>query len=169
MSEDLTHLYKELADEGSNFLGLSVIQHSDSIKAVARGCKAKTMLDYGCGRGDAYKPPHRVHKVWGFTTANIFLYDPAFASRAKVPDRVFDLVVCSDVLEHVPEDAVPAFVAKLFGHARKHVWASVCCRPAKKRFKDGRNLHVTVQPYEWWRGQFEQLHGKTAYTLIETP
>lgn len=168
MSEDLIPLYKELADEGSNFHGLSVIQHSNSINAVARKCRAKTLLDYGCGRGDAYKKPYKIHRTWGFTAANIFLYDPAFAGRAALPTRLFDLVVCSDVLEHIPEQAVPVFIQRLFGYAKKHVWASVCCRSAKKFFKDGRNLHVTVQPFEWWQAQFKQ-HATKPFTLIETP
>jgi hypothetical protein len=81
-------------------------------------------------------------------------------------------VICSDVLEHVPEAEVPMFVERLFKRARKHVWASVCCRPAKKTFPGTQvNLHVTLQPVSWWSAWFEdcsRMHG-VPFTLVETP
>jgi hypothetical protein len=59
-------------------------------------------------------------------------------------------VICSDVLEHVPEQLVDNVIEELFGYARLFVWMSICCRQAKKHFPDGTNLHVTVQPEAWW-------------------
>lgn len=127
------------------------------------------MLDFGCGRGDAYRSPHKVYHQWGFMRQNVTLYDPAFNRDNGLPHGQFDLVVCSDVLEHIPEDEVDAFIGRLFGHAKRAVWASVCCRPAKKLFPDGTNLHVTIQSYEWWKEKFEQHAAGTRFELVETP
>jgi hypothetical protein len=128
-----------------------------------------TLLDYGCGAGDAYKQPHRLHRHLGMRWFDVTLYDPAFPEHDEKPRGTFDGVICSDVLEHVPEDQVDALVATLFGHARRFVWASVCCRPAKKVFPDGTNLHCTIQPIDWWRAVFEKHSGGKPWVLVESP
>jgi len=80
-------------------------------------------------------------------------------------------VVCSDVLEHVPESEVNEFVQRLFSYEKRAVWASVCCRPAKKFFPGTDvNLHVTVQPYQWWHDTFsEHAEEGKVWELVETP
>jgi 2-polyprenyl-3-methyl-5-hydroxy-6-metoxy-1,4-benzoquinol methylase len=161
--------YRELAKVADkNFQGLSVLNHVVSIRKLAHEVGAKTMLDFGCGRGDAYRSPHKLHHQIGLSREDVTLYDPAFRPTAVLPTGTYDLVVCSDVLEHIPEHEVDEFVARLFSYAKKAVWASVCCRPAKKCFPDGRNLHVTVQPYEWWSEKFDQQSGAD-FVLVETP
>lgn len=168
--DDLIPLYKELAADGSNFYGLSVLQHRHSIRSAVVGMRCKTLLDYGCGRGDAYGKAYKMHRFFNMRREDVRLYDPAFPPPLAVPPTgKFDAVICSDVLEHVEEKDVPAFVARLFSHANKIVWASVCCRPAKKLFRDGRNMHVTVKPFVWWQGQFKQAAGRIPFILIETP
>jgi len=169
---DLIPLYRELAAKDSNnFQGLSILQHKERIQKLAREVRAKSMLDYGCGRGDAYRSPHKLHHQLGIERANVALYDPAFRRDDVLPTGKFDLVLCSDVLEHVPEDQVDEVIARLFSYARYAVWASVCCRPAKKTFPDGTNMHVTVQPYEWWRRKFQTWADATniRFELTETP
>ena len=166
---DLIEHYKHLAEEGA-LRGLSILRFRASIAKIVNGCRARTVLDFGCGAGDAYRQPHRLSRDWPTVRwYDVTLYDPAFAENAKPPRGEFDVVLCSDVLEHIPEAEVPAFLARLFSHARCHVWASVCCRPAKKAFPDGTNLHVTLQPLDWWREQFSAACRGTPWTLEESP
>lgn len=156
--------YRKLAKVADgNFLGLSVLNHVKSIRKLIEETDSRTMLDFGCGRGDAYRSPHKLYKQLGLPWSAVTLYDPAFRPTSALPTGKYDLVICSDVLEHIPEDEVDEFVARLFGYAKKAVWASVCCRPAKKTFPDGRNLHVTVQPFAWWANIFN--HTAEAYGL----
>lgn len=161
--------YRRMATEGTNFRGLSVIQHARTIGKLIRKTGAKSLLDYGSGWGDAYQPPG-VQKEWG--VAAPVCYDPSIPGREVKPAQTFDGVICSDVLEHIPERHVPAVVAELFEFADKFVFASVCCRPAKKFFADQKtNLHVTVRPFAWWRAQMERaagFHAGIAWHLIET-
>lgn len=154
-----------------NFAGVSVLQHMKSIRRLVEETDSRTMLDFGCGRGEAYKSPHKLHHQIGLPRAAVTLYDPAFMPTATLPKGQFDLVVCSDVLEHVPEHEVEEFVARLLGYAKKAVWASVCCRPAKKFFTDGRNLHVTVKSFEWWSAKFDAhcTDDGPDFVLVETP
>lgn len=167
-TDDLIPLYREIAAKGVQFRGLSVLQHADEIGQMIHDTRAETLLDYGCGAGCAYMDPHLLHERWA--VARPFLYDPAFEEhRVKPTGLVFDGVLCSDVLEHVEADRVPALIETLFAHARLFVWASVCTRPAKKSFKDGRNMHVTVRRMAWWTALFEAAaHGKR-WHLTETP
>jgi hypothetical protein len=169
--DSLIGTYREMAALGANFHGLSIMQHHKSVGRLVRKMGAKTLLDFGCGRGDAYKSPHDVYHSWGLKRSDITLYDPAYSERAAIPRGWYDVVVCSDVLEHVPADEVDYFVSRLFSFAKKAVWASVCCRAAKKTFPDGvTNLHVTVQPYTWWYETFSRSCPKgLSFYLVETP
>lgn len=167
---DLLPLYREMAAGGGNFHGLSVMQHSKQIAKIVKDHKIRSVLDYGSGRGDAYHSPHKIYRAWGLKRQDIRLYDPSFPQHDKKPGRQFDLVLCSDVLEHIPEEDTFAFVHDLFDHAKVHVWASVCCRPAKKTFPTtGENLHVTVKPFQWWHDTFAEYSGDMPFTLVETP
>jgi hypothetical protein len=168
---DLLKEYRELAALGGNFRGFSLLQHAKDIGKVVKRHQASTLLDYGSGAGDAYKQPHKVHEAWGINRMRITLYDPSFPKLAPPvqPSARFSGVICSDVLEHVPEVDIDAFIDTLFSHAIDFVWASVCCRPAKKLFADGTNMHVTIHPIEWWQAKFaDRCEGQTFY-LVETP
>lgn len=170
--DTLVPAYKAMAGT-DNFHGLSILQHAPSIGKLVRSVRARTLLDFGCGRGDAYRSPHKVWHHWGLERANVTLYDPAFNRDNVLPaaGRKFDVVVCSDVLEHVPEAEVDEFIDRLAAYTRHALWASVCCRPAKKKFEDGTNLHVTVQPYSWWLEKVEAAARKhnIGFILLETP
>lgn len=166
---ELIPLYREMAAGGDQFHGLSILQHAKQIGQLIRQYDVKTVLDYGSGRGDAYRSPHKLHHEWGLKRKSITLYDPAFPQYESLPVKPRDMVVCSDVLEHVPEADVPAFIGDLYGLARKVIWASVCCRPAKKTFPNTDiNLHVCVHPIEWWNWMFRMRRGP-AFVLVETP
>jgi hypothetical protein len=167
---DLVPLYREMAADGANFHGLSILQHSKQIGKLIKECDAQTVLDFGAGRGDAYNSPHKVYRDWGLKRHQVTLYDPAFPKHDKLPSRKFDFVVCSDVLEHVPEADVDVFIHNLFKLAKHGVWASVCCRPAKKTFpQNGENLHVTLHPLQWWHDTFAEFAAGMPFTLVETP
>jgi SAM-dependent methyltransferase len=174
MSEKLIPAYRQLAAAGGNFHGLSIVRYKDAIGRLIFQLEAKSILDFGCGRGDAYSAPYKLWKTWGLDWPGVHLYDPSFKEHNVLPPegKQFDLVICSDVLEHIPEDEVDEFIARLFKYARKGVWASVCTRPAKKQFPDGTNLHCTLHPMDWWYGKFVQqaeAAGCVEFVLVESP
>lgn len=178
MTRSLIAQYQQMAASGDVFRGLSILQHEAQITEIVRkyGVRSsehgtKKLLDYGCGAGDAWKPPHRLHRKLGLRWFEVYTYDPAFPENAQEPHGLYDGVLCSDVLEHIPEHELDETVKRLFSHARKFVWASVCCRPANKTFPDGTNLHVTLRPMQWWHELFERHQPERGvdFILVGTP
>ena len=170
---DFDHLrgYREMADGGHQFRGLTLLNSIEAIAPLLLKHNCRTMLDYGSGAGDAYMAPHNAAAKLGLHRDAIRLYDPSFPEHGTPPLGTFDAVICSDVLEHIPLENVNAFIANLFSYADKLVWASVCCRPAKKSFPGTSiNLHCTVRPLMWWLAQFNhQAPPGVEWVLVEAP
>ena len=146
MSPDLLEQYRIL-HRSKKFLGLSLLPYASVIAEMVEKTGAETLLDYGCGAGFQYTK-YRIHDAWGGIMPH--LYDPAVPEFEAKPDGKFDGVISSDVLEHIEERNVAAFLDELFSYAKRFVFVTVCCRPAKKFLPDGRNCHLTVRPPEWW-------------------
>lgn len=112
------------------------------------------LLDYGSGKGFQYLKL-RVHEQWGGILP--YCYDVGLPHLAERPEGVFDGVICTDVLEHIEEADVPAILDDILGFADpsgSFVFLTASCRPAKrKKLSDGRNVHVTVKPPDWWEAQ----------------
>ena len=64
--------------------------------------------------------------------------------------RKFDLVVCIDVLEHIPQADLPRIIKEIFDYSGKYVFATAAVNKAGKTLPNGMNAHATVQPEEWW-------------------
>jgi 2-polyprenyl-3-methyl-5-hydroxy-6-metoxy-1,4-benzoquinol methylase len=168
----LVPLYRQMAADGESFRGLTILQHRKLLAKLCRQHFITSALDYGCGAGQAYRSPHRMHKDLGLHWFDVELYDPAFPEHDEKPSGKWGAVFCCDVLEHVPQDEVDELVRTLYSHAREFVWASVCCRPAKKWFPDGTNMHVTQRPLQWWLDKFEEHRPRdrdVRFYLVETP
>jgi hypothetical protein len=150
-SPDLIEHYKTSMEGGKNYLGLTTLRHERELGQLIASLGCKTLLDYGCGRGDQYKPPHLLHKRWGIDSPR--LYDPSCKDHSDKPgqEERFDAVLCVDVLEHVEERHIDAVLDELSSWANKLLFLSVSTRTASKCFPDGRNVHVTVKDHKWWK------------------
>jgi len=163
------------------FAGQSLPRHAQSIKLLIDTYGARTILDYGSGKGQQYQPIHvklddgrefpSIPAYWDVD--KITCYDPGFAPHSKLPEGTFDGVVSTDVLEHCPEDDLPWIVEELFGYARKFVFANVACYPAMKRLSNGENAHCTIRPTAWWESLIKDVaarHPNVRYKiLLERP
>lgn len=105
-----------------------------------------TILDYGCG-GGTFKPAFGKGDVR--MTAMVREYDPAIPGKDFMPEPV-DIVVCTDVLEHIEPDCLDAVLDHLQSLARKAAFLVISTRSAKKTLPDGRNAHLIQQKQEWW-------------------
>ena len=148
------------------FPGASLPKQAPGIKRLIKATSAATILDYGCGKGQQYWPRRIVDpddgidypdikSYWG--VRSIQCYDPAYQPHNNLPAGKFDGVVCTDVLEHCPEEDVPWILGELFGYADKFVFANVACFPARKRLPSGGNAHCTIKPVRWWEEHLERV------------
>lgn len=160
----LIEQYKILHSQGK-FLGLSVLKFADEIGGLIKSHGIETVLDYGSGQGHQYMPPHSLDKKWG---VDVTMYDPAVPGLDVLPNKQFDMVLCSDALEHIKEPEVWRDIQEIFRRADKFVFLTVCCRPAKKTLPDGQNVHVTILPMSEWKKMI-QMRATRPYVLRETP
>jgi hypothetical protein len=80
----------------------------------------------------------------------IWEYDPAIPEKAESP-RPADLVVCTDVLEHIEPDHLKAVLKDLKRCVKRMGYFVINTGPARKTLPDGRNTHLIQQDREWWR------------------
>jgi hypothetical protein len=171
---ELTRLYRRLHVEGEQRMGLppeatypgmSLFTHIKHVKDLIGQTGARTILDYGCGKGHQYRAKKIVIKdvgtwrgvsdYWGVD--QISCYDPCVESFCQLPQGQFDGVISTDVLEHCPEQDLPWIVAEMFSYATKFVFANVACYPARTTLPNGENAHCTVQPLDWWSALFGEV------------
>lgn len=112
---------------------------------LMRKYECETVLDYGCGQG-LLREAIKNHLPKGA----VFEYDPAIRGK-EIPPRPVDLVVCTDVLEHIEPDRRGVVVDHLFKLAKKVLFVVVATRPSKKWMSDGRNAHLIIEPASWWK------------------
>lgn len=155
MQENYHDLYAPMHRNDKVFRGFSIKSAVPDIARLIKATAPRSILDYGCGKGRQYSE-RNVHEEWGGLMPH--LYDvgvPAFAAK---PKRSFDAVICTDVMEHIAEADVDAIIADIFrfvpprddgGTCFAMFWIS--CRAAKRKtLADGRNVHLTVRPGDWW-------------------
>lgn len=140
------------------YAGISLPRHAVPIKLLIDKHQAQTLLDYGSGKGHQYGPMNvqlpdgtRFQSIPHYWNINeLYCYDPGHEPFQKQPTGQYDGVICTDVLEHCPEDDMPWIVGELFSLARKFVYANVACYPARAHLNNGENAHCTIRDVAWW-------------------
>jgi hypothetical protein len=149
------HSAKALVEKRS--IGLHEVEISQMIAEAG----AKSVLDFGAGTGASYQPfavgPEKA-KGWSLAAwpgTRITCYDPVNVEFSTAPKGKFDGVISVDALQHIPEEDIGWVLDEMFGAAKSFVFAAGSSVPAQQRLPDGRAVPCTVQPLEWWKGQFE--------------
>jgi hypothetical protein len=119
-------------------------RHADTVKRLKVKLGAASVLDYGSGKG--YLAKALPFPIWE--------YDPAIPEKSA-PPRPAELVVCTDVLEHIEEDKLVAVLDDLRRVTKKVGFFVIHTGPSSKLLPDGRNAHLIQQGTEWWRKQLE--------------
>lgn len=149
------------------FSGYSIKDHVEAIAVLVMRNGAGRLLDYGSGKGYQYLS-RRVHDAWGGLLPHC--YDPGVVQLREKPEGTFDGIICTDVMEHIEEADVDAVLADIFGYARDRAFVYFCiaCRPAKrKRLPDGRDVHVTVKPPQWWNEKLDKFRREQLQIVVE--
>ena len=169
-SEDYYELldsYKELHKEEGKFRGISLVPLVPTLINVIKENNSKTLLDYGCGKAIPYskkecksiglkKPVQELCNLDSFA-----LYDPAYPKYSKLTKKKYDIVVCTDVMEHIAEQDIDWVLKDILSHSKKAVFLNISCQPALKHFKEGKfkgqNVHVSVFHGTWWSDKVKNI------------
>ena len=114
-----------------------------------------SILDYGCGHGALIEVIRQRHP-----SITVSGYDPGNPMFDIVPVTPSDVVLSTDVLEHVEPEYIDATLSGISVLIRKYGFFRIACYPARKFLPDGRNAHLIVEHPDWWKKkilQTEQL------------
>jgi len=163
----------------SIFAGISLCDHLASITEIIRKEKARSLLDYGCGKGWLYskekckrlplnkkgeKLKNPLQDLWQLDFHA--LYDPGYEEFRTLPKGKYDAVICTDVIEHIDEKDAPWVLEEIFTFAKKFVYVTIACYEAKKTFDNGRNVHVNVKKPDYWNKLLKNLHEKHSHLNV---
>ena len=126
---------------------------TDVIRMLKRVRQATTVLDFGCGKGTLAEYIRR-HAPSG-RQLDVHEYDPSVVGKDTLPDRQFDMIVSTDVMEHIEPDSLHETVAWLNKHATLAQFHVIACGPTNRVLPDGRDVHLIQQPIKWWRSSLE--------------
>lgn len=115
----------------------------------------KSILDFGCGKG------RLVNKIKEtFPNLEAYGYDPANPEfNESLDSKRFDMIVSSDVLEHVEPEFIDETLSYLHGKSR-YFYHLIACSPAKLILPDGRNAHLIIENQSWWHNKLKKHNYK---------
>ena len=164
---DLIDSYKKLHEQEGKFKGISLIPLVPTLMKIVKDNDCKTLLDYGCGKGlpydkercrevDLRNPIQELCNLDSFD-----LYDPAYPKYNKLYNKKYDIVICTDVMEHIAEQDIDYVLKDILSHSKKTVFLNISCQPALKHFKEGKfkgqNVHVSVFDGHWWSDKVKNI------------
>ena len=158
-------LYKEMHQDDRTYQGVSLDKEIPNIANLVLRTNSMTVLDYGCGKGNQYKQSNS-NILFHISDENLFLYDPAYEEHNTLPDRTFDGVISTDVLEHIPEEVIPKTLYQIFERAEKFVYLAICTRLAHAILPNGENAHCTVKEPDWWEKYIIESNKNKIHTEV---
>jgi 2-polyprenyl-3-methyl-5-hydroxy-6-metoxy-1,4-benzoquinol methylase len=144
--EEHNERYKQLHKE-LKFKGYSLKKWIPTIAQITSNANINSILDFGCGEA----------RCWSdFNLKELFdikkydLYDPGREEYSVLPDKKYDMVICIDVLEHIPENLLDTVLEQIITRTNKVFFCTISTRLASKILSNGQNAHATVKPRAWW-------------------
>lgn len=119
--------------------GTSGHKWSDHIITLSKKMNTRSILDYGAGKCT-------LQKAIPFAITN---YDP-FIPELSARPLPHDIVVCTDVLEHIEPSCIDDVLADLYVLTKQLIFLEASTVPASKFLQDGRNAHLIQENGNWW-------------------
>lgn len=145
-SPEYAALQTRFHQERSDY-GISGMRYADQIMQLAKSMNTRDILDYGCGKAT-------LQKNIPFPIQN---YDPFIEEYNHAPHPA-ELVVCTDVMEHIEPEFVASVLAEINGLTNKLAFFQIATGPASKVLPDGRNAHLIQQSGNFWLTKLIEAH-----------
>ena len=145
MSDLYRQQSREMHEKIPTYGMVSALRHLETVLKIHKVIEAKSILDYGCGKGMLAKQID--FPIWE--------YDPAIIGKDS-PPRPADLVVCIDVLEHIEPEYLDRVLEDIYRFTKKIVFFALGTEPALKNLPDGRNSHLIIESEQWWKNRLSK-------------
>lgn len=122
-----------------------------TVRSIMRQRGLRTLLDYGCGQGVLLK---RMKQYYGLQLTG---YDPGIAELKQKPTGKFDIVVSTDVFEHIEEEYIDAVLSEINEYMLDCGFFTICLKLAQTGWlPDGRNAHILIRTRQWWMSKLKE-------------
>ena len=161
--------YKDYSWEG---IAPAIKSYADIVEEWFSDIKTNggEVIDAGCAKGYLVKElTDRGYKAYGFDVSKWAIEEavkefPILALQGKfwvdditkrfhesnlISDKPssYNLIILSEVLEHIPEEMIDDLIHDLYKFAGKYVLLDM---PLEKDPEDKDPTHITIHPREWW-------------------
>jgi hypothetical protein len=174
--EESVRIGTEFQEQNKSWAGYDVVKYQKCIKDLVDRYGAKTILDYGCGKGLQYKeklpygggagqelPTEQWQTFDEYLGVKVYCYDPCVAGFEQLPPpgTKFDGVICTQVLNSIPDDDMTWVRERLESYATKFCFIGVNFqREAKGKksmydpvhFREPRTREFFRSRYQNWSG-----------------
>lgn len=125
--------------------GASSVKLFDTICPIIKEYSPVKILDYGCGRSPLLEMLKEV-----FGQLQTYRFDPVFEQYSVMPEEKMDFVICTDVLQHVPQEDLDETLCEI-SQKSKNCFFHIKCTDHPTKFPNGEPSNITVRPTEWWK------------------
>lgn len=115
--------------------------YADLINGLISKYQFKEILDYGAGK---CRLKDSIESKVLYTP-----YEPSNPLWADTPSPC-EFVTCIDVLEHIEPECLDDVLDDLKRLVKRLGFFTIHTGAAQKILPDGRNAHLTQEPWEWW-------------------
>ena len=121
----------------------------DYVEQIKKRGYVNTILDWGAGKGQMRKllkkeAPHIVYTP----------YDPGMPEYDVLPDGPFDMVISTDVMEHIEPDLIEETLRQMWNRTKYVLIQNIACSKAGSNFLygpyEGQNVHLIIEDTDWW-------------------
>jgi hypothetical protein len=144
ISDEYLQLNQQLHEQNL-YYGVSGHLRADTVLALAQQLGTQDILDYGCGKGTLARA-----LPWPIKE-----YDPAVPDKKAEPAPA-DIVICTDVLEHIEPKLLSNVLNDIARCALKLAYLVIHTGPSMKTLSDGRNTHLIQEDRVWWFRELEK-------------
>lgn len=139
---DYIKQYELLYKRKKNY-GKTSIKLYDMLKKIINDLNISSVLDYGCGKSKLLDLIKKNKKI------KIYRYDPAIKKYSKLTKNKTDLVICTDVLQHVPLYDLDK-VLKEIKSKGIYILFYIKCTNHKTKLPNKTYANCTVYDKKWW-------------------
>ena len=132
--------------ENPNY-GIASSYFAPIVDDILQRFKITDLLDYGAGK---------LRLRDSITVkVNYTAYEPSNPDYDSEPEPT-EFVTCIDVLEHIEPELLDNVLDDLQRVTLKYGLFTIHTGKAVKTLPDGRNAHLTQQPYTWWQPKIKE-------------